>query len=88
MNNDRRKRIRAELTNLEKAMGLLSDIKSALEDIRDEEQEAYDNMPESFQNGDKGEAAQAAIGELDSAIDALDGALDGDPVGSLESACE
>lgn len=48
-----------------------ANIVSALEGIRDEEQEAYDNMPESFQNGDKGEQSQAAIEALESAIDMI-----------------
>jgi uncharacterized coiled-coil DUF342 family protein len=48
------------------------EFKTRAEEIRDEEQEYYDNMPESFQNGEKGENAQAVVTELDSAIDALE----------------
>ena len=48
------------------------EFKSRAEEIRDEEQEYFDNMPESFQNGDKGDNAQSVVSELDSAIDALD----------------
>lgn len=38
MNNERRKRIAAVIDKLDEA-------KSELEEIRDEEQEAFDNMP-------------------------------------------
>lgn len=38
----------------------------------DEEQEAFDNMPESIQQGERGEMAQQAIDNLDSAVNAID----------------
>lgn len=59
MNASRRKRI-------EEAKGIL-------ESVRDEEQEAYDNMPENFQNGERGEKSQAAIDALENAISELEG---------------
>lgn len=65
MNADRRKA-------LAKPAADFSHIKSQLETIRDEEQEAYDNLPESLQGGDRGEAIQEAITALDSAWDAAD----------------
>jgi uncharacterized coiled-coil DUF342 family protein len=48
------------------------EFKTRAEEIRDEEQEYFDNMPESFQNGDKGDNAQSVVSELDAAIDALE----------------
>lgn len=50
------------------------DAKSALECLRDELQEWFDNLPESFQSGSKGEALEEAIGNLDSAIDQIEDA--------------
>ncbi|MGE0294727.1 MAG: hypothetical protein AB7P97_20440 [Hyphomonadaceae bacterium] len=38
-----------------------------LTQLRDELQEWYDNLPENFQSGDKGDQLQEAIGELDDA---------------------
>ena len=67
-----------------------------LEEIRDEEQEAFDNMPEGFQNGERGELAQEAINNLETAIgylealDAIDDLneveLEGEVADSLEMA--
>lgn len=47
MNNTRRKHLR---DLIEKTEG----IKSEIEEIRTEEEEYYNNMPEAFQDGDKG----------------------------------
>lgn len=60
MNAARRKKI-ADLH--ERLTGLLAEI----EEVRDEEQDCFDNMPESFQAGEKGSAAEEAIGYLEDA---------------------
>lgn len=67
MNDARRKLLRQLATDLQV-------IASTLDGLKDEEQEYYDNMPESFQNGDKGEKAQAAIDALQEAWDSIDSA--------------
>lgn len=67
MNADRRKTIA-------KAAALMSEAKSMLETVRDEEQEYYDNMPEGLQNGDKGCAAEEAISLIEDIINSLDDA--------------
>jgi hypothetical protein len=61
MNAERRKQIASLMM---KAENLQADI----ELIRDEEQEAYDAMPESLQDGDGGQAMIEAIDMLDDAI--------------------
>lgn len=48
MNAERRKRLSAALEQLEAA-------KSEIEEIQQEEQEAYDNMPEGLQESERGE---------------------------------
>ncbi len=78
MNNERRKRIydirnqiellSATTTTLRAQMEA---IQEAIESVRDDEQEAYDNLPESLQEGDKGSAMQAAIEQLDDGHQAL-----------------
>lgn len=73
MNNDRRKQITKALSAFE-ALDLenkLEDIKSLFEEIRDDEQEYYDNMPESLQGSEKGEKAEAAVSALEEILDAL-----------------
>lgn len=44
--------------------------------MRDEEQEAFDNLPEAFQEGERGEAMENAIEALDYAADDLSECLD------------
>ena len=74
MNNARRKEIDKVASLRERRESLaeeIADAKEALEGIRDDEQEYVDNMPESLQQGEKGEAAQEAISQLEEAIEAL-----------------
>jgi hypothetical protein len=61
MNAERRKIIAA-------AQAKIEDARSLIEQARDDEQDYFDNMPEGFQNGDKGGAAQEAVSQLDDAI--------------------
>lgn len=60
MNKERRKAIQAALAKLAEA-------RSELEMVRDEEQEAFDALSESFQSSERGEAMQAAIDNLEQA---------------------
>jgi hypothetical protein len=64
MNADRRRRIN-------EAMNTISEVISDLEDIRDDEDEAYNGMPENLQNSERGENSQDAIGALEAAIESL-----------------
>jgi len=65
MNNQRRKEINAVLNEL-------ADLRSRIETIQSEEQDAYDNMPEGLQQSERGEKAEQACSELDDAISAFD----------------
>lgn len=47
------------------------EIATALEEIRDQQQDSLDNMPENLQYGDTGQMLQERIDALDSAIDEL-----------------
>jgi len=49
----------------------LNNLLSRLETLRDEEQDYYDNMPESFKDAEKGQAADAAANALSSAVDCI-----------------
>lgn len=76
MNRQRRREIESVIEKLE-------ELKSAIEGLRDDEQDYYDNMPENFQFGEKGELAEEAITNMEDAINSLE-----DVIGSLESAAE
>lgn len=72
MNKDRRKAIAALIEELEGLRDDIDSVVSRIDTLIDEEQEYYDNMPESFQTGDKGAAAEAARDELQNAYDELE----------------
>lgn len=59
----------------------LSELKGMIETVLDEEQEAYDHLPESLQESERGEAMQTAIEAMESAMDSCEEAE-----GSLEEA--
>lgn len=65
MNKARRKMI-------DEALEKLGELHTMIETIRDEEQEAYDNMPEGLQESERGEAMYDAIDALESAMDSCD----------------
>lgn len=69
MNKQRRKMIAEVVEKIET-------LKGDLEMIRDEEQDAFDNMPESLQGSMRGEEMEEAIGYMDDAIEGLDTAID------------
>lgn len=53
-----------------------SELQGEIDTLMGEEQDYYDNMPESLQGGEKGENAQAAIDSLQEAYDAVDTIVD------------
>lgn len=54
MNRERRKRLQA-------AFDKIAEVQEIITDVRDEEQEAFENLPENFQYGEKGEEMQGYI---------------------------
>ena len=69
MNNSRRKEIRAIIAKLE-------EVKECVENVRDEEQEYLDNMPENLQCSERADVAQNAIDNMEYALDNLEEAVD------------
>lgn len=65
MNAEQRKK-------LETHQRTLSIIRSDIESIKDENQDAFDNMPEGLQNGEKGEVMNTAISALEDALSDLE----------------
>lgn len=72
MNAQRRKALAELMDRISKLESDRDEIKDALETLRDEEQESFDNMPEGLQQGDRGQAMEEAIGALDDAISNLE----------------
>lgn len=69
MNKTRRKAI-------EKVVEQLLECEEAMENIRDEEQEAYDNLPESLQDSEKGEAMTEWVDAMDDSLGAIREAIE------------
>ena len=65
MNNKRRK----EIANV------IRKIESVVSDILAEEEEAFDNMPESLQYSERGDISQEAQDNLSCAVDSLEEAI-------------
>lgn len=67
MNRDRRKRLGS-------AFGMVDKAKEILEDVKAEESESYENLPEQFRDGERGEEMQGYIEMLEEAYNYLDDA--------------
>lgn len=65
MNKQRRIRVKDALELIDRARGIL-------EEVRDEEQESFDNLPEGLQEGEKGERMQENIDALEDFLDNLE----------------
>lgn len=76
MNNERRQAIE----DLESRLSILSD---EIESLLGEEQEALDNLPESFRNSERGEQMETAVSNLGEALSSI-----GDALSSLETSRE
>lgn len=61
MNNTRRSQITDIMENL-------SSLQTSIEELLEEEQEAFDNLPDGIQDSERGEAIQTAIDNLEEAV--------------------
>ena len=64
MNNNRRKTIQGIRDSI-------IDLQTELEEVQSEEQDAYDNLPESLQESEKGQVMYDALDNIESAISSL-----------------
>ena len=69
MNKQNRKELQDYVDSIE-------EIKLNIETMMEEEQEKLDNMPESLQESERGEAMQNAIDQMEYGIDSLQEAID------------
>jgi hypothetical protein len=61
MNRQKRKR-------LGKAFDLIAEAEEILEEVKSEEEDSYENLPDNFRDGDNGEEMQNYIEMLDESI--------------------
>lgn len=71
----------AQRKKLTEAAAHLIDAKELIGEIRENEQETYDSIPENLQQGEKGQKVEEAINALEEAADACETAL-----GSIDQA--
>lgn len=69
MNNKRRKEI-------SKVIDSLTEISNTLSILAEEENEAFDNLPESLQDSSRGDDMQEWIDRLEGAQETIDGIID------------
>ncbi len=60
---------------LKKILETLENTKGEIEALRDEEQEYFDNMPESLQGGEKGTTAEDAVENMENTIGSIEDAI-------------
>ncbi|BBQ85703.1 MULTISPECIES: hypothetical protein [Enterobacteriaceae] len=65
MNNERRKRLALLAQQV-------TELKDDVQAVLEEEEDAFNNLPEGLQNGERGDAMQTAIAALDAAVSALE----------------
>lgn len=90
MNNKRRAEVKRIMDNLkDDVYSLLDSARDELKTVRDDEQEAYDNLPESLQYSEKGDDMERCIEALDEMMDYLEYSCDlADKVSDLYSELE
>lgn len=69
MNAQRRKLLAEAVAKLEEA-------KTLIEIVRDEEQDAFDNMPEGLQSGENGQKMETAVSRMEDAYNDLENVVD------------
>jgi len=86
MNKNRRKQLDAVVKLLNALEEAKQAVVEALEEPKGDEREYYDSMPESFQSGEKGSAADAAATLLEEVYDELEAFDIADLIGKVEEA--
>ena len=84
MNALRRNTLRGIIKEWESSQTAIEEAKGALDGVTEEEQDAFDNMPEGPQNGDRGQQMQEYI----EAMETASGDLEDIDIGSIIEALE
>ena len=59
---------RSKRKKLSRAFDLISEAVEIIENVKDQEQEDMENLPDPFRNGDRGEEMQSFIEMMDEAL--------------------
>jgi hypothetical protein len=79
MNAERRKAIAQISSDLE-------NLRSRIDEIKEEEEEAYENLPDGLRDSEKGEAMQEAIFALEEASSSIDSVVNDLETAGVENA--
>ena len=71
MNRVRRKSLKDILGKMDELSAMLENVKDAIQTVLDEEQEAYDNLPEGLQEAERGQQMQEYIDALEGVVYSL-----------------
>lgn len=71
MNKQRRKELKSIITKLEALGDAIEEISECLQCIKDEEEEAFENLPESLQESERGQQMQEYIDAMEGVLDLL-----------------
>lgn len=72
MNRERRKNLKVILGQMDELTSKIEDVKEALQEVIDEEEEAYGNLPESLKESERSERLQEYIDAMEEVVEALD----------------
>ncbi|MDH4602309.1 hypothetical protein [Pseudomonas syringae] len=53
----------------------MQDLRERIEQLQEEEQEGFDNLPEGLQQGERGQAMEQAAEQMGTALDSIDEAV-------------
>lgn len=86
MNKSRRVRLERALATVHAAVATLREARKTISEVRDDEQEALDNLSDGQRDGDLGSDMESAVSALDEALDLID-ALDTRSIAQSLDAC-
>lgn len=72
MNKQRRKDIQMAIDIMNESIASMERAKSIIETAAEEERDAYENLPESIQEGERGYAMEEAADTMDEIVESLD----------------
>jgi chromosome segregation ATPase len=75
MNQDRRAKIEKLIDQVQTAAFDMREFYNELTSLQEEEQEAFDNLPEGLQQAERGQQMEAIACALDDALSSLDSAI-------------
>ena len=76
MNQERRAKIEKLIDQVQTAAFEMREFYNELTSLQEEEQEAFDNLPEGLQQAERGQQMEAISTALEDALSSLDSAID------------